>query len=420
LLGARVTVARRADGAAAAMQPAASLSSSWQRALYLPLIILAWLAIILVVGWIAGHFTRTILMVVLSAVIAFALMPIANLLQRWLPRMLAIGLAYVLGIGVILGVLAFIVLTAAAQTGNLVTAVPEYAKQLQGLQPQLQQLLGRVGVPPDRVADIQQQLLDQIQIVGGSVAGDALGWVTSIFATLIDLILVLILSVYLAANGASIADWLKNEAPETQRHRAHLLVAVTNRVVGGYIRGTVILALLIGALVGVGMAVLGVPYPVLLGVLAFFMEFVPILGVFISGAAAVVLALLHFQEPIRPAIVLAYFVFVHIIEGDVVGPRILGKAVGIHPAVGLIAFIAGTEVFGIWGALFAAPVAGLLQAVVTATIIELRGAAPQEVVKAVAEEASEEFEQQVQADTGLDTDPAATDAPAEAAASRSP
>jgi len=64
--------------------------------------------------------------------------------------------------------------------------------------------------------------------------------------------------------------------------------------------------------------------------------------------------------------VLGYFVVVHLIEGDIVGPRILGRAVGIHPATGLIALLAGSELFGVWGALFASPIAGLIQAIATA------------------------------------------------------
>src|SRR5205823_5610603 len=199
--------------------------------------------------------------------------------------------------------------------------------------------------------------------------------------------------IYLCSNGARIAEWLRTQLPGRRTSaRARVLVAVVNRVVGGYVRGVLVLALLIGVLVGAGLAVLGVPYAVLLGVLAFFMEFVPVLGVFISGAAAVLIAIVEFREPVRPLIVLGYFVFVHIIEGDVVGPRIMGRAVGIHPATGLIALVAGTEVFGVWGALFAAPIAGLLQAIATAAWVEFRGGAPHAVLPAIAEETTERAE----------------------------
>jgi predicted PurR-regulated permease PerM len=158
-----------------------------------------------------------------------------------------------------------------------------------------------------------------------------------------------------------------------------LLIAIVNQVVGGYIRGTVTLAALIGVLVGAGLFALGVPYAILLGVLAFFMEFIPIIGVFISGSVSVIIA--FFKGWLLAIIVLAYFVFVHVIEGDLVGPRIMGKAVGIHPATALIALVAGTELFGFWGALFGAPIAGLIQAIWSAVWRVLRVRDPHVVVE---------------------------------------
>jgi predicted PurR-regulated permease PerM len=361
---------------------------SWLRALLLPLVVVAWLALLLLILWVLSHFTKTILMVVLAAVLAFAFTPLATVFNRWMPRPIAISLAYLVGLCIIIGFGAYVVATAAAQVSALVTNVPDYARQAQSLQPRLEVILSPFGITQATIADLQQQLLGEVQIAGTAIARDLLPRLAEFFGTVIDLVLVLILSIYLAIDGARVANWLKTETPRGRtRARAEVLVAVVNRVVGGYIRGVLTLALLIGVLVGAGLALLGVPYAVLLGVLAFFMEFVPVLGVFISGVAAVAVASAHFQEPVRPLIVLGYFVVVHIIEGDVVGPRIMGKAVGIHPATGLIALVAGTEVFGIWGALFAAPLAGLIQSIVIAAWIELRGGHPHEVLETLAEEA---------------------------------
>jgi predicted PurR-regulated permease PerM len=80
------------------------------------------------------------------------------------------------------------------------------------------------------------------------------------------------------------------------------------------------------------------------------MEFIPVIGVLVSGSVCVVIAL--FTGWVTALIVLGYFAFVHVIEGEVVGPRIMAKAVGIHPATAIVALVAGTELFGIWGALF--------------------------------------------------------------------
>ena len=75
-------------------------------------------------------------------------------------------------------------------------------------------------------------------------------------------------------------------------------------------------------------------------------------------------------------LVLGYFIIVHIIEGDVVGPRIVGKAVGLHPVVSIVALITGAELFGLWGALFASPLAGILQALLIEIWVQWRKGHP--------------------------------------------
>ena len=189
-----------------------------------------------------------------------------------------------------------------------------------------------------------------------------------------------VLSIYLLVDGARVSRWFRQNMPYRQRGRVRFLLETLQRVVGGYIRGQVLLCCIIGTLVGVGMWLLGVPYALLLGVLAFILEFIPVLGTLLSGVVCVLLALT--KGWVLAVIVLAYFVVVHVIEGDVVGPRIVGKAVGLHPAISIVALIAGTELFGIWGALLAAPLAGVLQAFVKALWAEWREMHPQEFQKA--------------------------------------
>jgi len=351
---------------------ASELSASWQRVLYLPLIILAWLAIVLVGGWLLAHVVKALLTLLLSGIVAFALTPLVSLLGRWLPRSLAIAVAYVLGFVVLLGLIAFLVVTAATQVTSLVHDLPRYAQQAQHLEPRLLPLLRPFGVTSATLHTAQQQAIGSVRGVGTTAAKESLGLVSGIVSTLIELVLILILSVYLTANGPKIARRLRRETPGAQRWRTGLLIAIVNQVVGGYIRGTLTLAALVGVLVGGGMLVLHLPYAVLLGVLAFFMEFIPIIGVLISGTVCVLIAL--FQGPVVALLVLVYFAVVHIIEGDVVGPRIMGKAVGIHPATALLALVAGSELFGLWG---------VLQAIGTGAWRELRGGDAQAVVQAV-------------------------------------
>ena len=132
-----------------------------------------------------------------------------------------------------------------------------------------------------------------------------------------------------------------------------LLLDVLQNVVGGYIRGQLLLSAIIAVIVGVGMQLLREPYAVLIGVLSFVMEFIPVLGTIFTGVISVLIALT--QGWLTTLLVLVFFILVHILEGYVLAPRIVGRAVGLHPVISLLALTAGAELFGPWGAIFAAP-----------------------------------------------------------------
>lgn len=342
---------------------------AWRR-LLLPLTILAWLAVAIVAVWLLGHVARTLLLVVLAVIVAFAVTPLVNLLARFLPRGLALAFAYVLVFLVVLALLTVIVVTLASQLSALVKALPSYATEASSVQPQVVALLAPLGVTAEQVDALRGDLVARLQEVGGTAARDLVEVVRRLLTTLADAVLVLMLSIYLVASGHTARAWLHDRIPASQRPRLRVASGILAQVVGGYVRGTLTMALLVGILVGVGMGVLQVRYALLLGVVAFFMAFIPILGTFISGALCVLVAL--FQGWVLALVVLLYFVGVHILEGDVIGPRVFGSALGIHPAVALVAFLAGTELFGFWGALFGAPLAGLLQAFAIAAWREYR------------------------------------------------
>jgi predicted PurR-regulated permease PerM len=356
----------------------------WAQALLVPLTVLAWLAVVLLGAWLLSHVARTVMILVLGALVAFALTPLVNLLQRWMPRLVATALAYVIGFGLVFGLLGYVAVTAAGQLGTLAHNLPAYAHRAQGLEPQILALLRPWGVTSSQLSGLEKQLLNFLESTSGQLARQSLGLITGVFGALFDGLLVLILSVYLVANAPRIRRWLREQAPAGQRRRTNLLITIVNQVIGGYVRGTLAMATLVGVLVGAGMALLHVPYALLLGILAFFMEFVPVLGVIISGAVCIGVALT--QGWVTVVLVVAWFALVHVIEGDVVGPRVMGRSVGIHPAVALVALAAGSELFGVWGALFGAPVAGLVQAIVTAAWREVRAARLVEATEATVTE----------------------------------
>jgi predicted PurR-regulated permease PerM len=361
----------------------ASPNNQWQHAFYVPLTILAWLAVIIIAGWLITQVAHALLVIFLAVIIAFGITPLVRLLRHWFHRPIAVAITYLVVIAFVVSLGTLLVVTAASQVVNLVAALPTYLGEVKNFLPQIQSLLGPFGVTNTSLQDINQQIFGLLQQIGTTVATSSLSIISSVAALLLDAALILILSIYFSLDGPRAVGWLKEETPFPLRQYVLYFFNVFNQVVGGYIRGTIFMALLIGSLVGVGLGVIGLPYAVLLGVLAFFMAFVPVIGTFLSGAASLLIAFPHGIA--TTLIVLAYFVFVHIIEGDVLGPRILGRAVGIHPATGIIALLLGTEIFGVWGALFAAPLAGLLQAAVV-TVWQISKGTPVEIVVQVATE----------------------------------
>jgi predicted PurR-regulated permease PerM len=351
--------------------------ATWMRRVGLPLAMLAWTGVALLMLWLAGHVIQTLLLLTFAALLAYALAPAVKLLQRVMPRFLAILLVYLVVLGALGALLYLIVSTAIVQ----VISLSDYVRFLltpgkSGQLTPLEQTLQSLGLSQSQIASARDQVIAGIEGFAGSVVP----LLTGLVGAVLDVVLVAVLSIYLLAGGARVSDWLRRNMPQQQQGNMKLLLDTLQRVVGGYIRGQLLLCGLIGLLVGVGMQVIGVPYALLLGVLAFVLEFIPVLGTLVSGAICVLLALT--QGWVIALIVLVYFVVVHVIEGDVVGPRIVGKAIGLHPVVSLAALIAGAELFGITGALFASPVAGVLQALLVAIWVEWRVTHPKEFQRA--------------------------------------
>jgi len=162
---------------------------------------------------------------------------------------------------------------------------------------------------------------------------------TGVVGAALDIILVAVMSVYLLIDGKRVVNGLRQNMPAAAR-RIRFLLDTLQRVVGGYIRGQLALCGLIGLLVGPAWKSWGALCP-LTGGARFVLEFIPVLGTLVSGLICVLLALT--KGWLLAIIVLVYFVVVHVIEGDVVGPRIVGKAIGLHPVVSLAALIAGVN-----------------------------------------------------------------------------
>lgn len=372
---------------------AITASAKWIRRVAIPLATLAWIGLVAVILWAASHVIRSLILLAIAALLAVALAPAVKFVTHVMPRILAILVVYLIVLTGLSIITYFLCRTAINQVLELKSEIGHLLKPSPGspLTP-LEVTLKSLGIEQPQIQEARQLIVNHLT----NLANDAAPILRSIFDFVIDFIVVAMLSIYFLIDGARVMRWLRDNLPLQQR--SLFLLDTLQHVVGGYIRGQFTLSFLIGLLVGMGMALLQVPHPILLGVLAFFLAFVPVLGTFISAAACILLALtqnqgwvasLTHQSWILAVIVLVYFVAVHAFESHIVGPRIVGRAVGIHPIISISALIAGAELFGILGALFVAPVVGVLQAVIVSLWREWRANHPELFPKKKAVTAAE-------------------------------
>ncbi|MGO8946137.1 MAG: AI-2E family transporter [Ktedonobacterales bacterium] len=345
----------------------------WSRRRDRILTVLLWGVAVGVVLWLLAHVVQVVLLLAISTIIAFALEPLTVLLGRVVPRFLAIFAVYVLALAA-LGALGYLVVSASiAELSSLVLQIQHFVSNgPNGAPSPLVRRLTELGISKQQIDSFTLQIAGQAQSALPFVGQ----LVNSLITVLLDTVLILVLSVYLLVNGERSAKWVLANAPISYRPRVALLINTVQRVIGGYIRGQLFLSTLIGTLVGLGMLVLQVPYAILLGLLAFVLEFIPTVGTLTSGAVCILVAAT--QSWVLAIIVLGYFVIIHVLDGYIIAPRVLGRAIGLHPAVSIVALVAGAELFGIWGAIFAAPLAGLIQVLLSAAWAEWRGLHPRQ------------------------------------------
>jgi predicted PurR-regulated permease PerM len=207
------------------------------------------------------------------------------------------------------------------------------------------------------------QVAQQVSAQGTDLLNNAITILSETANILLDIILILIISFYLLSDGGNLIHRGLSIIPSGGREQAWFFVKSLDAVLGGYIRGQLLLSVLAGVLGGGGAEVLGVPYPLLIGIMTGLLEAVPVIGPMVAAFPAVIVAL--FFTPFATAVILlVWFIVFQQLVTNVLGPRVMGKAVGIHPLEAMLAVLIGYPVGGFLGAFLAVPVMGIVHILV--------------------------------------------------------
>jgi len=352
----------------AAPEPASQRSQhDWERTKNIIFSVIGAVLLLAGLALVAQRLSKILLIVLMAALIAYIAEPAVSRLGRVMPRLPAALLVYAAFLAIIAAAGFWLTRQLVPQVSALAQDFPADMAKLQDWIAALETRVGQPGLISGQLGSLQSGL----QGAAGTSLGTGLGFVGKAGDAMASIVLTLVISLYFALDASSIWKAVRGLVPTGQVYRFDFVEKQLNRIIGGYIRGQLLMALIIGATTGLGMFVLGVRFPLVIGVAAFIFELVPMIGPVLAGLLALIIA--AFQGFPLVLYVLIFYVALQLVESNVLGPRISGHAVGLHPVASILALVAGADLFGLWGAIMAVPIAGLAFVIVSAVVKQLRG-----------------------------------------------
>ena len=315
---------------------------------------LKWVAIALgavLLGLVVRETWVILLPVFLAMILTSVLEPLARAFERWVrfPPALAAAAALLTGMGILVG-------SAVALAPSVASQADDIAEDASGGLQELQDWVQRNDlVTEQQIDDGIQAAQERLTSSADAIAGGVLGGLGAIGSGVVTLVLTLLLTFFFLKDGRKFRPWVRSlTGPRAGPHIAEVLGRSWGTL-GGFIRTQALVSLIDAVFIGIGLLIVGVPLAVPLAVLTFFGGFIPIVGAFVVGAIAVLVALVSVGW-VGALVVLGIIVAVQQLEGNVLQPWLQSRVMQLHPVVVLLAVTLGSTLFGIVGAFLAVPV----------------------------------------------------------------
>jgi predicted PurR-regulated permease PerM len=352
-------------------------------ATWLSIIALAWILIRL-----ANSIQHTVLLFSVSALLAYALDPVVELLRSWgqisvrgrklaFSRSFSVTIVFILLISLL--VVAVMALTRPAVHQVRLIADPKvqhmYMREVRELLHRGDLQLQKVGVH-HKMQDYfsnPSALPPSIVSAESEVERSTVLFIGALAVSIGEVIIVLLITVYLLIYSAEMKRKFNAMLPESLLPHAEVWEEDVNRILGGFVRGQLTISILLGIAAAIACAAVGIRFWLLIGFFVMGASLIPVFGPYIGAAPAIVLALLtptHFGSGggVAAALVLlVVFTTINEAASKVLYPRLVGRAIGLHEVLVLFVLFAGLELDGVAGVLFAAPVT----AIGLATVVHL-------------------------------------------------
>lgn len=321
--------------------------------------LLAILLLVSVAVWGMRQVSLVVIPVLIAIIIAAAVAPLVrSLTNRGVPAGLASFGAMIAGLGVFGLIVWFVVNAVRNEWDDLAAAAQEGFDELQRWLTE-----GPLGIDDVQISDLREQALELAQseaVQGGAIAG-----ATAAVEVATGTVLAIVVLFFLLRDYRRIWAFFLRPLDGGSRQRAERIGGEAVDVLGGYVRGIMLIAFVDAFFIGLALFILGIPLALPLAVLVFVGAFIPLLGATLAGTIATLVALVS-EGPLYAGIVLLVVIGVNQLEGNLLEPVVLGRTLKLHPLAVLLALTAGTILAGIVGALLAVPLAAVAWTVVSA------------------------------------------------------
>jgi predicted PurR-regulated permease PerM len=337
----KITLSRHA---AETVHPIVRVSAEWGWRL------LVLFALAIAAAAIVQKLATVVIPLAIGLLAAALLAPLVDWMQRLgVPRAVGVFVALVGSIGVVAGIMTFVV-------EQFVAGVPELSNKFTDSIHQIQDWLinGRLHLSNEQIRNVGDAAVKAIQSNQDSLTSGALTTATVIGELLTGTFLTLFILIFFLYGGDQIWQFVTRIVPTDHRERVRTAGRLGFGTLVGFVRATVVVAAVDAIGIGAGLAILGVPLALPLASLVFIGAFIPIIGAFLAGFIAVFIALVT-KGLVTALIVLGIIIAVMQLEGHVLQPLLLGRAVSIHPLAVVLAITAGVVIGGIAGGLLAVP-----------------------------------------------------------------
>lgn len=340
--------------------------SERQRRLLDAILVLAVVALgFVVLGFVAGvlsFFSDVLFLFFLAWLLAFAILPLINGVKRLvpgIPDVVAVVLVYVATVALLLGILIQASAGLASSIGQFIATTDTTKQQLGRLLAEVQERLAALGFRVDLVSQTPV-IMDNLSTWASQLVGPLQQFAIASVGVLGNILIIVILSVYMAVDRDDALAFVYRLVPPGQTQTARLVQASVARSFSGFMRTQLLMGVAYGAVAAFVNVVFGLPYAGVSTVATAALHAVPFFGPFLSWAPTVAVALLAQPSAVLPVLLImavGWFLTMNVLQ-----PRLMAGAVGIHPIVVLGSVIVGAKLAGIGGAVFGIPIAAVLSA----------------------------------------------------------